>query len=180
MKRKSIYALAVVAALLVFASIAAAGYGAYGKPGSPRGYCPQMSGYWGSELNLTESQQQRMREMNETFSQENNHLRETLYSRHQELRQLWAQPDPDKNLILQKQDEIHEIRAALRDNITHHRMQMRNELLTSEQREALSRMMREGRFSGDYRYGAPMGRTMDRPGRPGRSGYGERPGRMGR
>ena len=176
MKRKSIVALAIVAALLAFASIAAAGYGAYGKPGTPRGYCPQMSGYWGSELNLTESQQDRIREMNEAFSRETNDLRETLYSRQQELRQLWAEPEPDKDRILQKQDEIHEIRAALRDNITHHRMQMRNEVLTGEQREALSRMMREGRFSRHPRGEAPM----DRPGRSGRDGYGERPGRMGR
>ncbi len=172
MKKKWIYIAAAVAALLMIAS-QASGYRGYNMPGKPHGYCPQMSGHWAETLDLTDAQKDQIRAMNQSFIDENGQLREQLYARHQEMRQLWSETDPDQEKIIAKQREIDEIKNRLRDNATQHRMKMRTEVLTGEQREKLSQMMKDRNMMRDYRGGgAPRGK-------PGRGGARPGPGGMG-
>ncbi len=172
MGKKRLVVLSSVLAVLLMASHAW-GFAGYRSPASPKGYCPQMSDQWSTMLSLTEDQKERIREMNTAFGRENNELREQLYSRHQELRQLWAETSPDENRIFALNDEIAEIKARLRSNITHHRLQMRNEVLTHEQREKLSEYMQAQSYRRGFRTPGPEGRSI-----PGE--YRERPDRMNR
>lgn len=171
MKKKWALIVTAAMALLMIASQATAFRG-YGSPGNTRGCCPQMSGYWASELDLTEPQKDQIRAMNETFTNENNELKEQIYAKHQELRQLWAEPEPDQNRIIAKQQEINQLKNDLRDKTTLHRMKVRNEVLTYEQREKLSGMMQDRDLMRGYRDGnAPRGKPGRGGGRPGGMGW---------
>lgn len=158
MKAKWIFmtAAAVIVSMTVSQAISFTGSG---KPGGHRSYCPQMSGYWETELNLSETQKETIRSMNADVTRRTNDLREELYSRYQELRQLWAETDPDEARILDKYREIEDLRSAFRKEITRHRMDMRNEVLTPEQREKLSEMIQDRRRTKEYRRQGMDGRT---------------------
>lgn len=157
MKAKWIF---MATATVIFAMTAsqAMSFTGSGKPGGHRSYCPQMSGYWETELNLSENQKETIRKMNEDFTTRTNDLREELYSRYQELRQLWAETDPDEARILDKYRKIEDLRSAFREEITRYRMDMRNEVLTPEQREKLSEMIQDRRRTKEYRWRGMNGR----------------------
>ena len=166
MKKNWITILVSAAALLLLTSQVAAGYDGYGRTGTPRADCPQMSGYWASALDLTETQVDKLRIMRQDFITQNSALREELFSRQQEMRQLWAGSDVDRERIRDKQAEINELKARLSNEAIDHRLRIRNEVLTGEQQEKLTQMMQNREFR--------KGHRGDWSGKRGRSG-----GRMG-
>lgn len=172
MKKKWIITLMTAMALVLFTSQVAAGFDGYGRTGSPRADCPQMTGHWASELGLTETQMDKLRLMRQDFIAENNAVREQLFSRQQEMRQLWAENNVDREKIHAKQNEINKLKNRLYGKTIDYRLRMRNEVLTDEQRENLTQMMQDRSVRRGFQDGRPAGRRV-----PGRSK--DRQGRMG-
>ncbi len=106
--------------------------------GGPHG----MGGHWmnpnvASQLDLTEDQKAQLETMQEAFAAETGPLRDELFSKNAELRQLWNEASPDETMILARQQEIQELRNNLQEKGTRFELQCR-QILTPQQREKLS------------------------------------------
>ncbi|MGQ9653390.1 MAG: Spy/CpxP family protein refolding chaperone [Thermodesulfobacteriota bacterium] len=139
-----------VAGMAFLMAAVTANAGPWGRgPGMGPGMGGQGPGDWmgmgmlmATELGLTKEQVSEMQAMRERHFSENAPLREKLFSKRQELRLLWASPNPDAAQIMAKQKEIAELQAQLQEAFTRHRLEALN-LLTPEQREKLSSLMQE-------------------------------------
>lgn len=107
-----------------------------------RGTCSLMGPGFGlnshlaSALNLTEEQRAEIEARHEAFLQEINPLRNQLFSRKMEMRDLWGQGNPDQDEISMKQRQIQAIQNELQEKTIRYRMECRG-LLTPEQQEKL-------------------------------------------
>ena len=90
-----------------------------------------------ANLNLTDDQKAELDAKRVTFAKETNPLRDQLFSRRMELRQLWAQANPDQSKISAKQKELQAIQTKLQEKATRFQLQCRP-LLTAEQQEQLA------------------------------------------
>ncbi len=114
-----------------------------------------MGMFMATELGLSKEQISEMQAMRERHFSETAPLREKLFSKRQELRLLWASPNPDAAQITAKQKEITELQAQMAEAATRHRLEALN-VLTPEQREKLSSLMQERRPGGAWgRHGRP-------------------------
>lgn len=95
-----------------------------------------MNSYIASTLNLTEDQKAQIQTKQEVFQEEINPLRDELFSKRMELRELWAKANPDQGLISAKQKEIQAIQNQIQEKTTQYQLECR-ELLTPEQQEKL-------------------------------------------
>lgn len=154
---KRLAGCAVGVALAVAAATANAGpWGqgpGMGGPG-PRGWMG-MGMFLATELGLTQEQVSELQAMRERHFSEIAPLREKLFSKRQELRLLWANPNPDAAQITAKQKEIAEIQGQMQEASTRHRLEALK-VLTPEQQQKLSTLMQErGPGSGWGRHGRP-------------------------
>ena len=96
-----------------------------------------MNPYGASYLGLTAEQTQQLQSLREAQFKEMAPLQEKLFSRKQELRLLWANPNPDQGQILAKQKEISDLQAQIEQTATKHRLEARK-ILTPEQQQKLA------------------------------------------
>lgn len=134
MKGKWIGVMAGVA-LLGWAASGVAGPG-WGKGMGPGGGLG-MNPYGASYLGLTAEQTQQLQSLREAQFKEMAPLQEKLFSRKQELRLLWANPNPDQGQILAKQKEISDLQAQIQQTATKHQLEARK-ILTPEQQQKLA------------------------------------------
>lgn len=133
MKRRLV-GLMVGAALLGWAALSMAGPG-WGRGMGPWGG-PGPHPYMASYLGLTQEQQAQLQAMREKHFQEISPLHQELFNKRQELRLLWANPNPDADQIMAKQREIAEIQLKIQELRTKHLLEARS-ILTPEQQQKL-------------------------------------------
>ncbi|MCK8603673.1 Spy/CpxP family protein refolding chaperone [Desulfoferrobacter suflitae] len=121
--------------LIVFMILAASNAWAY-RGGCGMGPGFGMSSDIASSLNLSEEQKAQIQARQEVFQDEINPLRDELFSKRMELRELWAKASPEQSLISAKQKEIQAIQNQIQEKTTQYQLECR-ELLTPEQQEKL-------------------------------------------
>ena len=89
-----------------------------------------------SDLNLTEDQKIRIQSVQGSFLEDTDPLRDALFTKREELRQLWANAHPDQAALLAKQREINDIRNQIEERMIRHQIDSRM-ILTPEQQERL-------------------------------------------
>ena len=99
-----------------------------------------MNPYMAAQLGFTPEQTSQLRAMGEALFKELAPLQESLFSKGQELRLLWAGPNPDQGQIAAKQKEITDLQAQIQEISTRHRLEARKGL-TPEQQEKISSFM---------------------------------------
>lgn len=92
--------------------------------------------HWAAGLDLTDDQRARIQAKQDAFMEEVSPLRDRLFSRKMELRELWGQAGPDQAKISAKQREIQAIQNQIQDKATRYRIECL-ELLSPEQQERL-------------------------------------------
>ena len=128
-------------------------------PGAGLGYGPR--GAWGSGLNLTSEQTQKMQALQENFFKESLPLRNAMQIKQLELSTLWVQANPDQEKLLAKQKEINALRTQLQEKATLNHLEMRK-ILTPEQQAQLGAYgpgygIRGGMMGGGFGPGRGMG-----------------------
>jgi Spy/CpxP family protein refolding chaperone len=96
-----------------------------------------MGPRWAAALDLTEDQQAQIQAKQEVFRTDIDPLRDKLFSKKMELRNLWAQTNPDQVKISAKQKEIQAIQNELQEKRTQLQLECR-EVLTPDQQEKLA------------------------------------------
>ena len=105
--------------------------------------------------NLTAEQSAQIQALRDGFLKEIEPLQKELYTKGQELRQLWSTPNADPAAIKAKQDEIFGLRTQLQEKATSLRLEIRK-VLTPEQ---LAQLPAAGRgFGPGIGFGPMMGR----------------------
>lgn len=135
---KTRIAAIIVIALLFSASLALAGPGGRGMGGGGygRGSGYGMTPYGGSNPNFTPEQSQKIRQMQETHLKEMNELQNRMFGKQAEMRQLWSEPNPDREKILAKDREISELQGQMTEKATRYKLDYQNQL-TDEQKSQL-------------------------------------------
>jgi len=138
--------LVLVLAVLVFGASSAWGFG--GGKGSMQGgfACGMGSMQVGcglgmnpncsANVNLTDAQRAQFQSRHDAFMTEVSPLKDELFSRKMELRELWSAADPSQAKITAKQQEIRELQAQLQEKATEYQLECR-QMLTPEQREKM-------------------------------------------
>ena len=166
--KKTIVGLMVVALLATAGVAMAQGWGRGPGYGPCAGYGPGAGpqGAWGTGLNLTAEQQQKMQALRESHFSEMGPIREKMISKKAELQGLWAQPEPNLGQIREKQMEMNTLRDQLQEKATKNRLEMRN-ILTPEQKAQLGSAIGQGSGPGyGKRGGFGPGRGMGPGGCP--------------
>jgi zinc resistance-associated protein len=147
MKKNILIGIVAVLAMALVASAAMArgpGYGR-GQGYGPQNGCPAVS-------NLTAEQTSRIQAIQQANFQKLTPLREQLFAKRTELRNLWATQNPDQAKITALQKDMLDIRAQLQEKSNNARLEVR-EVLTPEQQAQIAA------------YGPGMGRMGGRMGR---------------
>ncbi len=110
--------------------------------------------HWASNLDLTEDQKAEIQTRQQAFAEEMSPLRDKLFSRRMELRELWSQASPDQARISAKQQEIRDLQSQIQEQATQFQLDCR-ELLTPEQKEKLGTSVA---YQGGMRGGHGRGR----------------------
>jgi Spy/CpxP family protein refolding chaperone len=110
--------------------------------------------HWASNLDLTEDQKAEIQTRQQAFAEEMSPLRDKLFSRRMELRELWSQASPDQARISAKQQEIRDLQSQIQEQATQFQLDCR-ELLTPEQKEKLGTSVA---YQGGMRGGHSRGR----------------------
>ena len=166
--KKMIVGLMVVALLATAGIAMAQGWGRGPGYGPCAGYGPGAGpmGAWGTGLNLTPEQQQKMQALRESHFNEMAPLREKMNSKRAEIQAAWAQPEPNLAQIREKQMEMNALREQLQEKATKNRIEMRN-MLTPEQKSQLGTAISQGYGTGyGKRGGFGPGRGMGPGGCP--------------
>ena len=129
MKKTSITLMAVVASLLIISQAFAWG------PGGGKG-CGLCQGPALEQLNLTGSQKAKVEKLQSEHFKAISPLREKIFNKSFELRQLWLDANPDKNKISAAQRELRSLRDQMQDISMELRLNINN-VLTPEQKEKL-------------------------------------------
>jgi len=133
MKRKWVGLMAGVAFLgWAVSSVAGPGWGRGMGPAGGSGPHPYMASY----LGLTQEQEAQLQAMREKHFKEISPLQQELFNKRQELRLLWANPNPDADQIMAKQREISQLQAQMQEMSTKHLLEARS-ILTPEQQQKL-------------------------------------------
>ncbi|MEW6333666.1 MAG: Spy/CpxP family protein refolding chaperone [Thermodesulfobacteriota bacterium] len=126
--------MVTLVALMVTAMIATTAL-AFG-PGRGPGYGPcgrgDFGGYGGIEL--TADQKTKMNELREAHYKDVRPLRDQMFTKRDELRKLWLEPNPDQAKIAAAQKEMRAVRDQMQDKMTAFRLDALK-VLTPEQRE---------------------------------------------
>ena len=96
-----------------------------------------MNPNFASNMNLTDDQKAQLQSRHDAFMAEMNPLRDELFSKKMELRELWTKADPSQAEISAKQQEIREIQSRMQEKATEYQLECR-QMLTPEQREKMT------------------------------------------
>ena len=137
MKTHGIISSALALSVLLTSGMAYAerGHRHHGGHGHGMGFGPRMA----SELNLTEEQQAKIRELRSEARQEHRALRQQIREMREELHELWMADQPNEAAILAKHAQMDAIHSAMRDRRIETRMEIA-EALTPEQRQRLAQL----------------------------------------
>lgn len=143
--------LVLVIACVMLAASNAWAFGGGGCGGCGMGPGFGMNSKFASALNLTADQKAQIQAKQEAFQEKINPLRDELFSKRMELRELWAKAAPDQAQIIAKQKEIQGIQSQIQEKTTEFRLECR-QLLTPEQQEKFGATMAQcGGFGGKGR-----------------------------
>lgn len=110
----------------------------FGEAGDLQGgHRSEMCPYFVSNLNLTDDQRAQLAAGHDAFLGEMYPLRDELFRRKMELRELWAKRKPDQARIIEKQQEIRDLQNRMQERATAYQLECR-EILTPEQREQVT------------------------------------------
>jgi len=123
----------VVAMVLAGSSAWAFGGGGCGMGPGPGMMNPAVA----SSLNLTEDQKAQIGSRRDAFMEETAPLRSELFTKREEMRQLWAAASPDQGQITAKQQEVQEIRSRIQEKAIQYKLDCR-QMLTPEQQGQLT------------------------------------------
>lgn len=158
---------------LLFTTMLATAALAFG-PGRGPGYGP--CGRGGSEgfggVNLTADQKTKLGELRDAHYKDVKPLRDQMFTKRDELRKLWLEPNPDQGKITAAQKEMRTVRDQMQDKMTAFRLDALK-VLTPEQREKAKS------FAAGYRAGrggSGCGFDQGRGYGPGSKGRGFGPG----
>jgi Spy/CpxP family protein refolding chaperone len=145
-----------VMAVLFVAAVATSAF-AFGWGRGP-GYGPCGRGDFGGPagLNLASEQTAKFKEMREAQWNEMKPLREQMFTKRDEIRKLWLEPNPNQEKIAAAQKEIRSLRDQIQDKTTAYRLDALK-TLTPEQQDKLRSSFSERGFG--------PGRGMMGPGR---------------
>ena len=140
-------------------------------PGSGHtwGRCSE-GGDSGKTSSLTPEQRTQLQEMRRKFHDETSQLRESIFSKRQELRSLWSDPNADPKVIINKEKEVRELQDQMQDKMVQFKLEARK-VLTPEQ---LSQFGERGMGPG-FGHGPGMGPRHGKGPGPG-MGPGDGPG----
>lgn len=127
MKRSIILVL-----VMVFWSQSALGF----REGTAASRDRKNHGACSSELNLTVEQRSELQSKRDGFLIEISPLRDRLFSKRMELRELWNAAQPDQVKIAAKNQEIMEIQREIQERATRHQLECL-EILSEEQRKQM-------------------------------------------
>jgi periplasmic protein CpxP/Spy len=136
--------LGLLIAVLVLGASSAWGFGGPGggMQGGP-GYGTNSN--FASNMNLTDDQRAQLQSRHDAFMAEMNPLRDELFSKKMELRELWTKTNPGQAEISAKQQEIREIQSRMQEKATEYHLECR-QMLTPEQRDKMT--MTSASFAG--------------------------------
>ena len=127
--------LGLLIAVLILGASSAWGFGGPGGMQGGHGY--GMNPYFASNMNLTDDQKGQLQSRHEAFMAEMNPLRNELFSKKMELRELWTKANPNQAKISAKQQEIRELQNQMQERATEYQLACR-QMLTTEQREKMT------------------------------------------
>lgn len=127
--------LLVIAVLVLGTSNAWSAGGRWG--GMQGGFGCGMNPNFTSNMNLTDAQRADFQARYDAFTAEMNPLRDELFSKRMELRELWTKANPDQAKISAKQQEIRELQNQMQEKATDYQLECR-QMLTPEQREKMN------------------------------------------
>jgi Spy/CpxP family protein refolding chaperone len=131
MKKTIIIGLSLVLGLALVATVALAWGPGFGPRFGPPGFWGPASGV-PPIPNLKTEQSAQIQALREGFLKEIEPLQKELYTKGQEFRTLWQNPNPDQAVIVAKQKEILDLRSQLQEKATNLGLEIRK-VLTPEQ-----------------------------------------------
>jgi Spy/CpxP family protein refolding chaperone len=144
-------------ALFIMAGVLVASNAWAFRDGPPMGPGCWMGALWTAALDLTEDQQARIRARQEAFRTETDPLRDKLFGKKMELRDLWAQTNPDQAKISAKQKEIQALQSELQGKATQYQLECRQVLTPDQQEKLTTTVGYSGRRGGPGYHGARGG-----------------------
>ena len=132
MKKVTLTVMAVLFVAAVATSAFAFGWGR----GPGYGPCARGDFQGPAGLNLTAEQTAKIKEMRETQWKEMKPLQEQMFTKRNEIRKLWLEPNPDQAKITAAQKEMRSFRDQIEDRMTAYRLEA-VKVLTPEQREKI-------------------------------------------
>jgi Spy/CpxP family protein refolding chaperone len=105
--------------------------GMQGGPGCGMNPC------FGSNMNLTDAQKAQLQPKHDSFMTEMSPLRDELFSKKMELREMWKKANPSQAEISAKQQEIRAIQTQMQEKATEYQLECR-QMLTPEQLEKMN------------------------------------------
>jgi Spy/CpxP family protein refolding chaperone len=130
MKKAVLTIMALTITAIIATSVLAFG------PGRGPGYGPCGRGDFGQfgDLNLTAEQKTKLTELKDARFKEIKPLQEQMFTKRDDLRKLWLEPNPDQAKITAAQKEMRTIRDQMQDKMTAFRLESLK-VLTPEQKE---------------------------------------------
>ena len=145
MKKVTLTVMAVLFAAAVATTAFAFGWGR----GPGYGPCARGDFQGPAGLNLTAEQTAKIKEMKDKEWKEVKPLQEQTFTKRDEIRKLWLEPNPDQAKILAAQKEMRSLRDQIEDKMTAFRLEAAK-VLTPEQKEKLG-SFNQGRGFGHRR-----------------------------
>lgn len=96
-----------------------------------------MPAYSESTLHLSQEQSDQIQRIHGNYLQEITRLYYRLFSRQAEVSLLWAEPDPDPEKIMAREQEISQIQGQLKEKAIRYQLDCRS-VLTKEQKARLT------------------------------------------
>jgi Spy/CpxP family protein refolding chaperone len=125
-------ALLIMAGVLVASNAWAFRGGPGMGPGSGMGPGYGMGPCWTGALDLTQEQQAQIQARQAAFQKDAAPLRENLFAKKMELRNMWTRTNPEDAKVLAKQKEIQTLQTQLQEKATQFQLECR-QMLTPEQ-----------------------------------------------
>jgi Spy/CpxP family protein refolding chaperone len=118
-----------------------------------------MNPYVASTLNLTEDQKAQIQAKQEAMLEEIGPLRDKLFSKKMEMKDLWAKANPDQSGISEKRQEIQAIQNEIQEKATQYQLDCR-QFLTPDQQEKLGTLVAQHGGRGGMGMGPGHGPQM--------------------
>ena len=136
MKKVTLTVMAVLFAAAVATTAFAFGWGRGPGYGPCNGPCTRGDFQGPAGLNLTAEQTAKIKEIGDARWKEVKPLQEQTFTKRDELRKLWLEPNPDEEEILAAQKEVRSLRDQMEDKMTAFCLEA-SKVLTPEQKEKI-------------------------------------------